>query len=422
MKSVVLSLGTILTGLGLLSIGNGLLSIVVPTKAYLLGIGQFQIGLMTTAYYGGFLLGCFRTTSVVSRIGHIRSFAVFAASLCLLTLSFSFVSSSFAWIALRAAIGFCVAGIYMIAESWVNEFASNQNRGRILSMYRMIDLAALMSGQLLMGHVPLDGNLVFVIAASFINLGLIPVAMTRQAGPAPISDVKLNIRQLIKTSHIGSIGCLIVGLVNGSIWALGPVYAAAIDGFGPQKIAQFMALIVLSGAVFQIGIGFLADRMNRAALMTMVALLAACTGYYLYQLGTDNAAKDAYFVGALLFGGFAMPMYSLTMAITNDRAQKGEFVQIGGGLLLLYSIGAIVGPMLSSLTMKYLGARGLFGFTAATHGLLGVYVGYRTSIIKHPPARETFVSPPRTTPVIFNIDPRADTDEPSDKAVSGREN
>lgn len=246
MRQVFLSLAGILAGLALFSIGNGLLAVAIPSRAYHLSFSSLSLGFLIAFYYGGFLLGCFGTPYLVKRVGHIRCFASFAGLYCVVTISLSFGELPFVWWALRFIAGFCIAGIYMIAEAWINEDSTNENRGKVVSIYRVVDLSSLMLGSLVVGFLPIETTLPLAIAAVLINLGIIPVAMTSSKGPSPIGNVKLNLLHVFNTSRIGSVVALVVGLSSGSFWGLAPALGLSL-GFTPGQASMFMGMAILGG-------------------------------------------------------------------------------------------------------------------------------------------------------------------------------
>ncbi len=413
MRKLFFSLFAILAGLGFIGIGNGLLNIAIPSKATQNNFDPLLIGLLTTFYYIGFSAGCFVTPRYVKKVGHIRSFACFTALLCIAALSFSYNSSPWAWFVLRIMSGFAVAGVYMIAESWLNECADNKNRGRIISLYRIVDLVSIMTGQLLLGRFELGSNEVFLVSATLINLGLIPVALTSSPGPRPIEIVKINFERVFEISHIGFVTCGLVGGANAAFYGMAPQFALS-KGLSTQLVGVFLAGAVLAGASFQVVVGWLADKMDRERLLYSLALLASIAGACMFLAGSKDATPNELIGLSFLWGAFAMPLYSLAIAIANDRAEPNDFLELSGGLLVSFSIGAVLGPFITPLFIEATGVAGLFFFTASTHLVMAVYVFYRRRFVLSPvpdSERESFASAPRTTPVVFEMDPRAPPSE-----------
>lgn len=251
-----------------------------------------------------------------------------------------------------------------------------------------------------------------------INFGLIPVALTSSLGPKPIKGVQINFKRVFGISRIGFIACGLVGVANTSFFGLGPQFALAKD-FSTPSIGIFMASAVFAGASIQVVVGWLADRMNRELLLNLTALLAGLIGACLYVIGNRNDLPNLLIALSFLWGAFAMPLYSLAIAIANDRAKPTEFLELSGGLLIAYSCGAVLGPFFAPFFIKLMGSAGLFFFTAFIHFGMAGYVFYRRRFVLDPipdSEREEFKSPPRTTPVIFELDPRGPvTVQPEEK-------
>lgn len=409
MGNLLKSLSSLLLGLSFIAVGNGLLNILVPIKTTQLGFGPFLVGLFTTFYYIGFLLGCYRGPRIIKKVGHIRSFTCFAALLSTSALCFSFYLPTGLWLVLRTAAGFSIATIYMITESWINEFANNSNRGKIISIYRIVDLSSLVLGQLLLGAFTVDDSTGFIVAGTLINMGLVPVALTSASSPKPLDNIEIHFRKIFKISPIAFITAGIVGAANGSFYALGP-QLALVKGFSTVLISIFMSSAILAGVLCQVAVGWAADKMDRERLLYLVALFAGLVGFLVYIVGNASNGQILLIFLAFCWGACAMPLYSLAIAIANDRANDNEFLHVSGGLLIIFSLGAVVGPFITPLFIWLHGPAGLFFFTAVVHFSPASYVFYRRRFVVEPIAesdREKFISAPRTTPVILESDPRS---------------
>ncbi|MBL27606.1 MAG: MFS transporter [Rhodospirillaceae bacterium] len=403
------SITALLLGLAILVLGNGLQNILLPTRAAIEAFPVTVIGLVLSGYYLGFVLGCIYGPRVVRRVGHIRSYTAFAAVAAAAALGYTLVVDPYVWGALRCATGFCLAGLYMITESWLNERASNVNRGRILSTYRIVDLGGTTLGMMLLNLADPAQFQLFCIVSILISLSLVPVALTTAVAPTPIESVQLHLKQLFANSSLSVVGSFTVGLTNAAFWAMGPVYARSV-GLPPSDIAGFMAAVVVGGAILQWPIGGLSDRFDRRTVLMASAFVAAAAGVALAAVGGYSVI--AVYASGALFGGLAFTLYSLCIAHANDRAAPHEFVQISSGLLLVFGFGAVLGPSAGAIVMAEFGDRSLFAFTAAAHLLLGAYAAYRMRTNPAVPAeaQSDFVAAPRTSPAVFELDPRAEED------------
>lgn len=399
------SLRAILSGLACMSIGAGLTNIAVPARAVHFDFSTPIIGLLTGLYYLGFVVSCFWTPWLVRRVGHIRAFITAAAVVSVCTLGYAIFSNAWFWFLFRSLGGFCIASVYMITESWINDVADHSNRGRVVTYYRVVDLGSLVAGQVSVGWFDISGSLVFMCANVILTLGVVPLALTTSTGPAPIHSIKLNWRKVVGVSRIASGAALTVGLTSGAFFGLGPAFVAEAS-ISNELVGVFMGAPLLSAVLLQVFIGYLADKFDRERLVALVAFLAAIAGLC---LGLFDSGPLALIALGCVWGGFAMPIYSLAIAIANDRCTSDDFLDVSGGLLLIYSFGAVIGPALASVIMQNSFHGSLFLYTGVVHICLSGYAIARRNLIIEPVAIESrgeFLAAPQTTPVIFEVDPR----------------
>ncbi len=395
---------SLLCGTALLLLGNGLLGTLLPIRGDLAGFSRPWLGLMGSAYFAGFVLGCWLAPSLLRRAGHIRVFAALASSAAALALLHALFPTPPAWVLMRGLTGACFAGLYAVIESWLNDASDNVSRGRVLAIYLILNLVALSLGQQMLRLAATEGYELFSLAAILVGLSLVPVAMTRQAGPPPVLDARLRPRWLWSISHAGTLGCVAVGLANGAFWAMAPVQARAV-GLSVTDTAVFMSAAVLGGASLQWPLGRLSDRVDRRIVIAAVALVSALVGLGLVVTPPTFFAQVTLITA---FGAFSFPLYTLSIAHVNDHVHRSDFVEASTGLLLLYGIGASVGPVVASAAMEALGPKGLFAWTAFVHAGTAAFVLAQLRTRPAVPAedKEAFVEVPRTSPVVFELDPR----------------
>lgn len=406
MTAALPAIAALLLSVAIVMVGSGLQGVLVPIRANLEAFPTPMIGLLASLYYAGFMGGCLLVPWVVRRVGHIRAFAAFCAVASATTLVYAMVVDSVMWTVLRLFSGFCFAGIYVVVESWLNERADNTNRGRLLSVYRIVDLGALSIGQLLLPLADPMAFTLFSVVAILTSLALVPVCMTTASAPGPIVSVRLRLRRLYGISPLGVTGAVGTGLANGALWGLGVIFASR-SGMGLDLVAYFMALTVVGGVILQWPIGRLSDHIDRRTVLAFTAVAAAFSGIFLALFGAGSVLV-ALSVGCL-YGGLSMPLYSLAISHTNDFLDEGDFVETSSGLMFCYSTGAIVGPLLAAPLIDAIGPAGLFVFTAATHTGLAAFAFYRMTQREALPVDEQdpFRSVPRTTPQVLDLDPRA---------------
>ncbi|MFQ5562328.1 MAG: MFS transporter [Parvularculaceae bacterium] len=407
---MLLSLAALLASAAILLAGGGLQGTLVAVRANLENFPLPVIGLLMSTYYVGFIAGCLIAPSMVARAGHIRTFGALAAMAAAAALIYALSVHIVLWLALRLLTGFCFAGLYMIVESWINEKCGNRDRGKVLSVYRIVDLVAMTVGQFLLTLAPPEGFALFSLVSILITLSIVPVAMTKSIAPEPLTQTRLNVAKLFRISPFAAAGVLGVGMANGAFWALGPVYVQKL-GFDLEMVAMFMSVAIVAGALAQWPIGYLSDLLDRRKVLLWTGAAAAASGAFLSAVGV--ASPTLLLLGGALYGVFAMPIFGLSAAHANDHAEADEFVSISSGLLLVYGVGSIAGAAIAPLLMDATGPAALFAYTAGVHSLLFAFGFYRILGSPAVPADEQadYVPVPRTSPAVFEIDPRSGDDE-----------
>ncbi len=406
MREALITIAALLFAAAILLAGNGLQATLLSVRANIDGFTLTQIGFLMSSYYVGFIAGCRYAPRMVARVGHIRTFTALASVASAVALVHALIVDPAFWSVLRLISGFCFAGLHMIVESWINEKATNENRGRVLSIYRIVDLAAVTLGQLLLIVASPTQFALFAITSILISISLVPVALTTSMAPARVHVAKLNLNKLFSVSPLASVGCFCVGAANGAFWSIGPVFVQQI-GYDVATVATFMSAAIVGGAVSQWPVGLLSDKMDRRIVIISVSILAAASGFFLAEAAAIS--HSALLAGAAFFGFFAMPLFGLNAAHANDHAEEGEFVAVSGGLFLLYGAGAILGPVLGPVFMGIGGPAALFRYTGGVHCLLAGFGLYRMLRRASPTAAEKsdYVPIPRTTPGVFEFDPRS---------------
>ena len=401
-----LSLGALFLSAAILFVGGGLNGVLIPVRAALEGFSTVQIGLLGTGAAIGTIIGCVLSPHLIRRVGHIRAFAVLAGGAAVIALLHGLIVDPWLWLALRIPTGLCFAGLATVVESWLNASSDNEGRGRTMAGYMIIQLAMHTARHLLL--IPAYSALLnlFVVVPLAITASLIPVGLTRSIVPGPVADVRLRLGRLYAQSPSGVVGALSVGLVNGSFWSLGPLFAAE-RGFEPGQIAVFMSVAVVGGAALQYPLGRWSDRTDRRHVILATAGAAGLAGMTLALLPAPGLG--VLLALAALLGAFMFALYPLCIAHVNDHVSEGGFVETSSGLLLLQGIGAVVGPVAAAALMAGVGSGALFAFTAGVHTLLLLFVWSRLQRTPRPAAqdREDFVPMPASATAGLDLDPRA---------------
>ena len=394
------------------------------------------------------LVGAGRQVARVRRVGHIRAFGAMTALAVVSVLATLLIVQPWAWIPLRGVAGFAFAGAAMIVESWLNERAEATSRGRVFGLYTMVNLASTTLGQLALTTGDTATHLFFVIAAIFYALALLPSGLYASHAPNPLVGASLDLKTLWRNSPVAVVSVVLIGVANSSFGTLGAVYADRI-GLGVATIAFFMSVAILAGSAAQVPIGYFSDRMDRRLVLVAIGAMALIVDLFLAIVQPSSVAIA---LGAsAVFGACIYSMYPVIVAHANDHAPDNYFLRTSGGLLLLFGVGSIGGPLIagaimllfdqtfsevttmrpSHLTlllptqpeiMSLTGPSGLFVTTAITHlGLVG-YALWRIRQRAAPEQKEKteFVAaqPARmSTPETVVLDPRAEEEEIEEQMV-----
>ena len=402
-------LAALLMASAILLTGNGLQSTLIAVRANLEGFPVLVIGGLMSAYFTGFVAGCFCNPAIVQRSGHIRAFAAFAALACAAALLHALIVHPLAWLILRVVVGFCFSGLAMVIESWINERATNQNRGTLFAVYRSVDLTAHTLGQLLLITADPSGMHLFLFVAIMVSLALVPVALTTTTAPRPIEARPFRVTKVFETSPLAAWAVLATGLSNGAFWGLAPNFVQN-QGYDIGMVAYFMAAVIMGGAIFQVPLGYLSDRTDRRLVLILIAFCGGSASLFLAYCSAFGP-MSLFFAG-VFFGAFAMSIYSMSVAHANDFADRADFVEISSGLLFLFGIGAIAGPLFAAGFVALAGDAALFVYMAGAQWLLVIYGIYRVRIRPSVPVHQqaTFQpasAAPRATPESAELDPRS---------------
>ncbi len=385
-ETTPLKTNSLLIGAGFLFAAGALLGLALPIRAELEGFPTALIGLIGSAFAAGYVVGCLYIPRLVARVGHIRVFGAMAALVAATALINVLWVTPLAWILVRAMTGVAFAGGAMIIESWLSESADSNSRGRIFARYMIINLASSVLGQLVVMVYSPAGFEPFVLVAILACLALIPTALCAGRAPTPLHEVKLDIRRLMRVSPIAVAACFGIGLANGAFGTLAPVYASQI-GLPVSAIALLLAGSIVGGALMQVPIGRLSDRLDRRWVLCFTALAAA--GIALLLFGLDVREPIAVILIVTALGGAMHTLYPVAVAHANDRASEGEFVAVSSGLLLTFGLGSTAGPAVAAPLMQWAEPRILFVFLASVYSLIAVYALWR--IHKRDPVTEDHV-------------------------------
>jgi MFS family permease len=365
-------LAALLLGVALMLMGNGLQAVLVPFRAGVETFSPFSIGVIGASYFLGFTFGCLQGGVLVRTVGHVRAFAAMTAAASAVPLLQALWVDPAPWFFFRAATGFCFAVLYIVIESWLNERASNENRGTVFSTYIFISFGAMAMGQELLRVYDPSGVELFALVAALVSLAAIPVALTRSPVPRLPEAAVINLRGLWRVSPSGLAGTLASGLGNGAFWSLAPLVAAG-DILDVSRTATFMSVALIGGAAGQFPFGGLSDRIDRRHVIAGVAALGAAVSLAIWLAAGLGAGNLLLYVLSFLWGMASFTIYPISVAHSNDHADPDDFVSVSAGLLFAYGAGATVGPVLAALLMSVTSAPTLYLFIAVMYVPLAVF-------------------------------------------------
>lgn len=407
------SVAALLLGTAILLAGQGLQGVLLPVRATLEDFSAFSIGLFGGVYFLGFTLGCWRGVTMIRRAGHVRVFAAMTAVASAAPLLHGLYVNLGTWVLLRGVTGFCFAVLYVVIESWLNERATNENRGTVFSAYIFINMTVLAVGQqMLLLEDPRELEL-FALVSVLISLAALPVLLSIRAAPATVEETRIEFRSLYRNSPVGVVGTLASGMNNGVFWSLAAVFIAAYAP-EPAMAAWFMTAGILGGAASQWPLGWWSDRVDRRWVLVAICIAGIVVSLATWILAPQVSVTLVLALG-FAWGALAFPTYSISVAHANDWASPDTFVQVSAGLLLVYGIGAVIGPLLAPLLMARFGASGVFLFHAVIFTLLLAYtlLRMRRRHQTDEPHQRDFqeaVTAARTVSVAFEREIEEDTD------------
>lgn len=380
-------------------LGSGALAPLDALSGAALGFSTAQIGLLGSAHYVGFFAGCWATPRLMARVGHSRTFAGLAAFGAMGALLHPVIVDPYAWALMRMGTGLAVAGAYTVVESWLHATAENANRGRVFGVFRMVDLAGQLGAQGLIAVLEPGAYVAYNILALFCCLCVLPLTFSTRAAPKVEGAPALRPWLTARLSPLGAASCIVAGLSGASFRMVGPVYGEEV-GLGPQGVALFLAAAVAGGAVSQLPVGWLSDRIDRR--LVLIGLSLAALGVCGWASAGALGPRDL-FLMSFLFGVTAFPLYSVGAAHANDFAPRDFVVELNASLMFLFGVGAIVSPWLAAELIGAFGPQALFVYISAAHVFLLGFCLWRMTRRPAAQARTPYTWLPRTSFVVGRL-------------------
>ncbi len=362
-------------GLGMMMIANGLQGTLLGLRASIEEFSVLTTGLIMSSYYFGFLAGSWNVPKFISQVGHIRVFAALASLASTTVLMHGVFVDPFLWFFIRALTGFAYAGLYLVVESWLNDAATNKNRGTIMGAYMVVTFLGMSLGQGLLNFADPSQIQLFVIVSILVSLALVPIALSRRPAPDFSVNETIKISTIWKRSPLGILGTIMGGLTSAAIFSIGPIFALDI-GLSTAAISGFMASFLIGAMIFQMPIAWVSDHMDRRKMIIALGALSAVTSFGL--MITPPSSFILYFGVMALIGGVSMPIYSQCISHVNDHLSPRQFVASSSTLLLLNGAGAAVGPLLVTGIMQIFGVDAYIVFLICGFSVIAVFGIYRS--------------------------------------------
>lgn len=373
MISVIRTSWPLLLGMLLLMLGNGLQGSLLGVRGSTLGFSSVEMSLVMSAYFAGFLIASRVTPNMIRRVGHVRVFAALGSFVSAALLLFPTIQDPIAWILGRVVIGFCFCGVYVTAESWLNNSATNENRGQALSAYMIVQMLGIIIAQGLLVVPDPSGYLLFVIPSVLVSIAFAPILLSISPTPAFESTKRMTLAELYSVSPLGCVGMFLMGSVFAAQFGMAAVYATEA-GLSIGQIPIFTAAFYVGALLFQYPVGWLSDRADRRMLIALSALIAGLASLMgMFFGGSFYVLVTA----AFLIGGLSNPLYSLLIAYTNDFLEHEDMAAASAGLLFVNGVGAIAGPVIIGYAMQVMGPPGYFILLAVVLLALTGYAVYR---------------------------------------------
>ena len=363
----------LMLGMMLLMVGNGLQGTLIGIRGELEGFSTIELSVVMSAYFVGFLGASRLVPELIRRVGHVRVFAALASFISAVLIAYPLLANPIFWSLGRIVIGFCYCGVYITAESWLNNSVNNDKRGQALSLYMIVQMIGIVSAQGVLAIGNPNGYSLFIIISILVSVSFAPILLSVSPTPAFERTKPMSLTQLFRSSPLGCVGMFLLGGVFSAQFGMSAVFGSQI-GLSLSKISLFVAAFYIGAMIFQYPIGWMSDRMDRRLLILLISASSAGGSVFAYFAG------DYFFAlvfAAFLVGGLSNPLYSLIIAHANDFIEYEDMASAAAGLLFVNGIGAISGPLIIGYAMNAFGPEIFFVIIFLLMSTLAAYAGYR---------------------------------------------
>ena len=374
MLQVLGSAWALLLGMYLLMIGNGLQGTLLGLRGEMEAFTTLEISVVMSAYFLGFLFASRLAPQLIRRVGHVRVFSALGSSISAILILYPILPEPWVWALARAAIGFCYCGVYITAESWLNSATTNENRGKALSLYMVVQMGGIVTAQWLISRNEVSGFAIFIIPSILVSLSFAPVLLSAtQTTPEYTATKALRMGTLVRASPLACAGMFLLGSVFAAQFGMSAVYGTRA-GLSENEITWMVSLTYLAALGAQFPIGWLSDRMDRRVLILALAALGGGMALLAVLVPTPLWLILA---TAAIVGGTSNPLYALLIAYANDYLEREDMAAASAGLLFINGLGAIAGPLVVGWMMDTVGPQGFWANIAGVMLALAAYAWWR---------------------------------------------
>jgi len=360
-------------GMFMLMVGNGLQGTLLGLRGDQEGFSTFALSIIMSGYFVGFLFSSKVTPELIRRVGHVRVFAALGSTISAVLIMYPVLVEPWAWTVGRIIIGFCFCGVYITAESWLNDASSNETRGKALSIYMMVQMVGIVFAQYIVSQGDVGGFTLFIIPSILVSMAFAPILLSIRPTPQFAQTKPLSIKRLIKASPLGCMGMFLLGGVFASQFGMSAVYGSQV-GLTVGQISLFVSAIYIAALVAQYPIGWASDKIDRRILILWISMIGGAGSLIAFFIPGNFTII---LISAAILGGTSNPLYALLIAYTNDYLEREDMAAASGGLLFINGLGAIAGPLIVGTMMEKLGANAFWLFAGVLMFLVGFYAMYR---------------------------------------------
>lgn len=392
----------LLLGMMLLMVGNGLQGTLLGLRGSVEGFSPTTMSYVMSGYFLGFLGGSYMAPELIRRVGHVRVFAALGSLISAAFILYAALPDPIVWVVMRIIVGFCFAGVYVVAESWLNDAATNETRGQALSAYVIVQMVGIVSAQVLLNFADVGGFTLFVVMSVLVSIAFMPILLSSTTAPVFRATKRMSLKELFIVSPLGCVSIFLLGGIFAILFGMASVYGTEI-GMSVSEISIFVGLIYMGGLIWQYPIGWVSDRMDRRQLIIAITLFGGLT-LLLGMFLTDF--QIVRYLLAFIVGGVANPLYSLILAYTNDYLEPDDMASASGGLIFINGVGAVGMPIVAGWSMTNFGPNSFFVILATLLTGIAGYAAYRTTKRAPTPVEETSAYAtvlPQSSPIAVEV-------------------